>query len=103
MRAQFVAAFLFVSCATHVQVTGRYATSLSDNDVQQIKQLAAKAHVGLTVVTIDAVGHDRVHVEERRNNGEGYEASGFFVLRHGGTWRVDEKSEFTAQRQFLVY
>jgi hypothetical protein len=104
MRAELIAtALLVTSCATNIHITGRYAAGLSNEDVQQIKRLVTAPHVGRTVITIDAVHRDRVHVEERRYTGEGYEGSGFFALRRGGTWQVDQKSEVTAERQFLVY
>lgn len=71
--------------------------------MQQIKRLAITPHAGRTVITIDSIHRDRVRVEEKRYTGEGYEGSGFFALRRGGTWHVDQSSEVTAERQFLVY
>jgi hypothetical protein len=104
MRAElFATALLVTSCATNIQITGRYAAGLSHDDVQQIKRLATTPHVGRTVITINAIHRDRVHVEERRYTGEGYEGSGFFAFRRGGTWHVDQSSEVTAERQFLVH
>ena len=104
MRAQLVlAAVLLTSCATETQVTGRYADSLSANDLEQIRRLAHIQHVGRTIITLNAISRDRVHVEERRYDGEGWRGSGFFVVRRGGTWQIDEHSEFTAESQFITY
>ena len=104
MRAQLAFAMLLLtSCATDIHTTGRYAARLSANDVQQITRLAETRRIGRTVITLDAVSPDRVHVDERRYNGEGWRSSGFFVIRRGGTWETDEHSEFTAERQFMVY
>jgi len=104
MKARLaVAALLLTSCATHFEVTGRYAATLSDEDVQGIRRLAATLHVGRAVITVDAVGRDRVHVEERRYDGEGRRGSGFFAVRRGSAWHVDERSEFTADRKFITY
>lgn len=104
MKAQLVlAALLLTSCATKIQITGRYAASLSANDVQQIRRFAAIRHIGRTVITVNAISCDRVHVEERRYDDEGWRGSGFFVIRRGGTWQIDQHSEFTADRRFITY
>jgi hypothetical protein len=104
MRAQLVlAALLLTSCATQIQINGRYAASLSANDVQQIRRLAAIRHIGCTVITANAIRRDRVHVEERRYDNEGWRGSGFFVIRRGSTWQIDEHAEFTADRRFITY
>jgi hypothetical protein len=104
MRAQLVlAAVLLTSCATQTQVTGRYAASLSANDLEQIRRLARIQHIGRTIITVNAISRDRVHVEERRYDSEGWHGSGFFVIRRGGTWQIDEHSEFTAESKFITY
>jgi hypothetical protein len=104
MRAQHVlAALLLTSCATEVQTSGRFASSLSANDLQQIRQLAEIRHVGRTVIKVNAISRDRVHVDERRYDGEGWRGTGFFVIRRGGTWQIDERSEVTAESQFITY
>ena len=104
MRAQLVlAALLLSSCATQIQITGRFATSVSANDVQQIRGLAEIRHMGRTVITVNAINRDRVHVDERRYDGEGWRGTGFFVIRRGGTWQIDEHSEVTAESKFITY
>jgi hypothetical protein len=104
MRAQLVlAAVLLTSCATQIQVTGGYAASLSAKDLEQIKRLAHVQHVGRTTITVNAISRDRMHVEERRYEGEGWHGTGFFVIRHGATWQIDEHSEVSAESKFITY
>jgi hypothetical protein len=104
MRARLVlAAVLLTSCATQTQVTGRYAATLSAKDLENIRRLARIQHVGRTVVTVNAISRDRVHVTERRYEGEGWHGTAFFVFRRGDTWQVDEHSDVTAESKFITY
>lgn len=108
MRALLVAISILLSgCVTPpLQVTGRYATSLSDADVQQIKQLvAAHPDLGRSLRTIEAVRRDRARVEAGRYSGSGWLGTSFFVVRRGETWHIDEHSQFeaTAERTITVY
>ena len=104
MRAQLLlAAISLTSCTIQTQITGRYAAILSANDLEQITRLADIHHVGRATITINSISRDRVHVEERRYDGEGWRGTGFFVIRRGGNWQIDEHSEVTAESKFVTY
>jgi hypothetical protein len=104
MKAQLlVAVLLLTSCATRIQVAGRYAATLSDTDVRQISRLATFPHIGRTVVTIEAVRPDRVRVREQRYDEQGYRGTTLYVDRRGNTWHVAENTEITTERTFIVY
>jgi len=107
MRSPLVSVALLLSaCTTQVQVTGPYAAKLSVADVQQLKLLAANGpKIGRTVITLEAIRPDRVHVEDRLYSDAGWRGSRFFAVRHVSTWQIDEHSpiEATDARKITVY
>jgi len=106
MRPQLVLAFLLSACSTHIELVGPYATALSAEDVGQIKRLAASTpHIGRTTIKLEAIGRDRVHVDERCCSESDSTGSTFYAMRRRGTWRTDENSpiEATAERTIITY
>jgi hypothetical protein len=100
-------AFLLSACATPppLQVTGRYAASLSMRDVQQITELvAARPDLGRTIRKLQAVRRDRVHVEAGQPEGpDRWSGSGFFAVRRGTQWQIESSVEATAERTITIY
>ena len=107
MRAQLaIVALLLSSCTTSVHVRGRYATALSTADILRIRQLAQHSpHFGHTLITLDALQRERVHVRTREYVERGWSGNNIYVIRHNGDWRVDEHSPMLgeAERTITVY
>lgn len=80
----------------HVLVTGRYASSVSAVDVEQIARLLRRNSMfGDNPVKLDARRNDWVRVETRLWDGRAHWIRhSFFVSRQHGTWDFDENSSF---------
>ena len=105
MRAQVLIALLLTGCTTVVQVRGRYSTSLSSGDIQQIRRVAViKPHFGQTLISLQTLRPDRVHVEVRKYDNSGWDGIGMYVNRRNRVWQIDEHSpgEATGERTVIV-
>jgi hypothetical protein len=104
MRVQLaIAAFLLSSCTTNVHVRGRYAAALSAADVQQIRRLAQDSpHFGHTLVTLDALQRDRVHVRTREYVERSWSGSNMYVVRRDGEWLVDDHSPILGEAETTI-
>jgi hypothetical protein len=109
VRAPFLfVTLLLVSCATpKPEITGRYASSLSEADVRQIRLLAmARRDLGSTLKSLEVVRRDRVRVEVGHYTGpQAWLGSAFYVVRHDGAWHIDDHApvEATVERTITVY
>jgi hypothetical protein len=101
----FAVAVLLTACAVApLQITGPYASRLSDSDVQQIKAAAAAvSRISERVRTIDAIRRNRVRVEVGVTIEHGWRGRELFVIRRGPTWQVDKQAESTAISEGVVY
>ena len=106
MRGRWLSvAILLGGCAVApLQITGPYASRLSDADIQQIKvAVAAVSRISDRVRTIDAVRRDRVRVEVGVTIEHGWQGSELFLVRRGAAWQIANQAESTAIREFPVY
>ena len=88
-----IAALLFSGCTGITQVRGPSAADLSPADVREIRRLVARPpHLGHTLITLDAIGRDRVRVETREYEESGCEVLIQYVVRRHGMWHIDEHS-----------
>ncbi|HEV2047067.1 MAG TPA: hypothetical protein VGQ95_10775 [Chthoniobacterales bacterium] len=100
MRIQVLTiAVLLSGCASPpLQIAGPYAARLSESDVQHIKLVvSARPHIDHRIRKLEAVRPDRVHVESGHIDSlGGWKGSGFFVVKRGDKWFIDESSGFEA-------
>ena len=104
MRAQLaIVALLLSICTTTVQVRGRYAATISAVDIQQIRRLAQDSpYFGHTLIMMDAVQRDRVHVRTREYAEHGWRGSNLYVIRRSRDWHVDEHSPTLGEAQTTI-
>jgi hypothetical protein len=103
--ALFVVPLLLAACAAApVRVTGRYASSLSEPDVQQITTLVASRRAfGYPLREIIVVGRDRARVITRRTEGsKSWSGTSYFVVRRGASWVVDDPDGFEATTERII-
>ena len=85
---RFAAAMLLASCASP-QVAGPAATSLSDNDVREIKLLVSQRSdikQGVFKIWAERPGH--ALVQSSSNSYVDAEYSQFTVIKKNGRWRI---------------
>jgi hypothetical protein len=101
MRPWLLVSILLVGCTSTqprpVAVTGRYASHLSDVDIQEIRRVVA-AYQKKPLRKIDAIGRNKVRVETGSNT----ELSRFPLIKRYGKWLVDETGEFEAERTIIT-
>ena len=102
MRPCLVFSALLVACTTSqpqpVAILGRYASHLSDRDIQEIRHVVS-AYQKRPLRKIDAIGRNKVRVE----TGSDQELSWFPLIKHNGKWLVDETGEFESERTIITY
>jgi hypothetical protein len=109
VRAQFLAVtLLFAACTTPpLHISGRYASTLSEADIREIRLLAAtRRDLGHTLKSLEVVQRNRVRVEVGHSTGpRAWLGNAFYVARRSGEWHIDEHSpiEATAERTITVY
>jgi hypothetical protein len=95
-------AMLLVASTTaqpqQVAVVGRYASRLSDTDIQDIRRVVS-AYQRRPLRKINAVARNKVRVE----TGSEKELSRFPLIKRSGKWFVDETGEFEAERTIITY
>jgi hypothetical protein len=99
-------ALLLSGCVTRLQITGPYAATLCDADVHQMRQLAGiRPHIGRTVIALQTIRPDRVHVETRHYKESGWSGISFFAIRRGHTWHTDDHApiEGIGERTIITY
>jgi hypothetical protein len=105
MRAWIFAATLLVgACATPLQISGPYASRLSQADVQQIKLLVSK-EPGLDhrLRRIEAIHSDKVRIQTGGIKTVGWGYDDFTAYKRGGRWVIDSNSiEATAERTIIT-
>lgn len=93
---------LFSGCATNLQVTGRYARSLSQNDIAALRQLTESGHYHS--ITITAIGPDRVTMWTARTIGNVNRYGDLEAVRRNGIWRLVKRPALPpSQRPILLY
>ena len=101
MRASLLISMLLAACTTtqlqSVAIGGRYASHLTDSDIQNIQRVVA-AYQKRPLRKIDAVGRNKVRVE----TGSDTELSRFPLIKRNGKWLVDETGEFEAERTIIT-
>jgi hypothetical protein len=93
MRAfAFTFALMLVACATEqrrLEITGRYASRLSAEDLRQIQLAATEGPEHLPLQRIDAIGPNRVRVEV----GTYTDFMKFSLIKQKGRWITDRSSD----------
>ena len=101
MRASLLISMLLVSCMPvrlqPVAITGRFASHLSDLDLQQI-QRAVAAYQKEPLRKINVVARSKVRVE----TGSDIQLSRFTVIRRNGNWFVDENDGIETERKIIT-
>jgi hypothetical protein len=101
MRARLLISLLLVGCTTAqprpVAITGRYATHLSDADIQEIRRVVS-IYQKEPLRKIDAVARNKVRVE----TGSDRQLSSFPLIKRNGKWLVDETGEFETERRIIT-
>ena len=88
-----VAVLALTGCATRVKVTGAYAATLSNSDVEQIKRIVYAYHnTHYHAITIDAVSRDHVEVMTLRMGTPNETTTMIEAARHGQTWKYHKRS-----------
>jgi hypothetical protein len=94
--ALLIIPLLLSACAaSHLPLSGRYASSLSQADVEQITALAtSRRDFGHPPRAIIAIAPNRARiVTQRRSTGEqSWITTEYVVLRRNGIWVVDDRS-----------
>jgi hypothetical protein len=102
MRPCLVFAVLLVACTTPepqpVAIVGRYASRLSDRDIEKIRHVVA-TYQRRPLRKIEATARNKVRVE----TGSDQELSWFPLIKHDGKWLVDETGEFESERTIITY
>jgi hypothetical protein len=90
MRAHVVAImFLLTACASQPQITGPYASRLSDVDIQQIRLLVLKEpNTDHRLAAIEAIRPDKAWVKVGGLDSSGARYNRFLVLKRDGKWIV---------------
>ncbi len=83
-----------VALAGFPPVTGRYASSLSQGDTQQIRALVTKEpHVDHRLKTIEAVRPDKVHIQTGGKTAVDTNTyNNFNAYKRAGKWTIDTAS-----------
>jgi len=101
MRASLLISILLIGCARpqpqSVAIIGRYASNLSDTDIQEIRHVVA-AYQKKPLRKIDTTGRNKVRVE----TGSDAELSRFPLIKRNGKWLLDETGEFEAERTIIT-
>jgi hypothetical protein len=101
MRTWLLVLMVLVGCSTPqpqpVAILGRYASRLSDVDIQEIKRVVA-AYQKKPLRKIDAIGHNKVRVQV----GSDKALSRFPLLKRDGRWLVDETGEFEVESTIIT-
>jgi hypothetical protein len=101
-----VATVLLSACVTPLQVTGPYASRLSEADIQQIKLLVSKRpHIEHRLRTLDVVRPGKIRVRTGGLKTVGSSYSNFTVVKRSGKWLIDERAgiEAEGERTIVVY
>jgi hypothetical protein len=100
-----LAAISLGACATPIPISGRYASSLSQGDVQEIRQfVATHRSLGHPVRKIEAIGKNRVRIvtgQLPRREGS-WSGSEYSLARHGDRW-IETDWAATAGTDFTIY
>ena len=106
-RAVLSMMLVFSGCVTPpTQITGRYASRLSDSDLQQIKRLVANdPKLDHRVVQIDVVAPDRARVKVGGIQFQGWSWEIITVIKHRWSWTRDYSApaEAEAERIIMTY
>ncbi len=103
--ALLVVPLLLAACAAlPVHLSGRYASSLSATDVQQITALvSSRRDFGYPLRSIVAVARDRARVVTRRSDGErSWTGTSYVVVRRGAQWAVAHPDGFEASTERII-
>ena len=106
-RAVLSMMLVFSGCVTPpTQITGRYASRLSDSDLQQIKRLVANdPKLDHRVVQIDVVAPHRARVKVGGIQFQGWSWEIITVIKHRWSWTRDYSAlaEAKAERIIITY
>lgn len=80
-----------------VAIVGRYASHLTDVDIQNIRRVVA-AYQKEPLRKIDAVARNKV----RADTGSNTQLSRFSLIKRDGKWLVDETGEFESERTIIT-
>ena len=94
-------AIFFAGCATQFQISGPYAASLSESDVQQIRRLAyTRTHY--QYIRVEALGPARVRLDKTRLEGSSTISTDVYAERRSGTWTVVERPAITSPVERVI-